>query len=80
MGDLRDKHAVVTGGGRGIGAAIADEMNRLGARITLMGRTESALYSKAEQLDRAAAVQVDVADEKTVLEGFGAAIAGFGPC
>ena len=79
MGDLRDKHAVVTGGGRGIGAAIADEMNRLGARITLMGRTESALRSKAEQLDRAAAVQVDVADEKTVLEGFGAAIAGFGP-
>lgn len=44
-----------------------------------MGRTESALRSKAEQLDRAAAVQVDVADEKTVLEGFGAAIAGFGP-
>ena len=79
MGDLRDKHAVVTGGGRGIGAAIADEMNRLGARITLMGRTESALRSKAEQLDRAAAVQVDVADKKTVLEGFGAAIAGFGP-
>ena len=79
MGDLRDKHAVVTGGGRGIGAAIADEMNRLGARITLMGRTESALHAKAEQLDRASAVQVDVADEKTVLEGFGAAIAGFGP-
>ena len=79
MSDLRDKHVVVTGGGRGIGAAIADEMNRLGARITLMGRTENALHAKAEQLERASAVQVDVADERTVLEGFGAAIAGFGP-
>ena len=79
MGDLKDKHVVVTGGGRGIGAAIADEMDRLGARITLMGRTELALNAKAERLQRAAAVQVDVADEKTVQEGFGAAIADFGP-
>lgn len=79
MSDLKDKHVVVTGGGTGIGAAIADEMNRLGAMITLMGRTETALHSKAEQLARASAVRVDVTDESTVHEGFGAAIAGFGP-
>ena len=35
---LAGKHAVVTGGGRGIGAAIADELARLGADLTLMGR------------------------------------------
>ena len=79
MSDLKDKHVVVTGGGRGIGAAIADEMNRFGANITLMGRTESVLHAKAEQLDRASAVQVDVTDEKNILAGFDDAIADFGP-
>lgn len=79
MTALSDKHVVITGGGRGIGAAIADEMNRLGARITLMGRTESALRSRAEQLDHACCVQVDVTDEKVVQAGFEQAIDGFGP-
>ena len=79
MTELSNKHVVVTGGGRGIGAAIAVEMNRLGARITLMGRTESALQSRAEQLDRASGVQVDVTDEDAVEAGFAKAVARFGP-
>ena len=79
MTELSNKHVVVTGGGRGIGAAIAVEMNRLGARITLMGRTESALHSRAEQLDRASGVQVDVTDEDAVEAGFAKAVARFGP-
>ncbi len=79
MTALSDKHVVVTGGGRGIGAAIAAEMGRLGARITLMGRTLSALQSRAEQLERASAIQVDVTDEKAIQAGFDEAMAGFGP-
>ena len=79
MNALNDKHVVVTGGGRGIGAAIAAEMDRLGARITLMGRTESSLHSRAEQLGRASGVQLDVADEETVEAGFAEAVARFGP-
>ncbi len=79
MNALNDKHVVVTGGGKGIGAAIAAEMDRLGARITLMGRTESSLHSRAEQLGRASAVQLDVADEETVVAGFAEAVARFGP-
>ena len=79
MSNLKDKHVVVTGGGRGIGAAIATEMNRLGTRVTLMGRTESTLRSTAERLNRAYCVQVDVTDEKSVQAGFDEAIAGFGP-
>ncbi|MCY4364445.1 MAG: SDR family NAD(P)-dependent oxidoreductase [Gammaproteobacteria bacterium] len=79
MSTLKDKHVVITGGGRGIGAAIADEMNRLGARITLMGRAEGALHSKAKQLDRSYCVQVDVTDDKAVQAGFDEAVAGFGP-
>ena len=79
MSSLKDKHVVVTGGGRGIGAAIAAEMNRLGARITLMGRTETTLQSKAKQLDRAACVRVDITDEAAVAAGFDQAIDEFGP-
>ena len=79
MTALSDKHVVVTGGGRGIGAAIAAEMDRLGARITLMGRTHSALQARAEQLERAVAVPVDVTDEKAIQAGFDEAMASFGP-
>ena len=79
MTALSDKHVVVTGGGRGIGAAIAAEMGRLGARITLMGRTLSTLQDRAQQLVRAGAIQVDVTDEKAVRAGFDKAVAGFGP-
>ena len=79
MAALSDKHVVVTGGGKGIGASIADEMNRLGARITLMGRTESALHAREKQLERAISVQVDVTDEEAVQAGFDKAVACFGP-
>src|SRR4051812_49313392 len=44
---LAGRHAVVTGGGRGIGAAVADELARLGARLTLMGRGVDALRAQA---------------------------------
>jgi len=79
MTELSNKHVVVTGGGKGIGAAIATEMNRLGARITLMGRTESALHSRAEQLERAFGIPVDVTDEDAVVAAFAKAVARFGP-
>ena len=36
---LAGRHALVTGGGRGIGAAIARELADAGARVTLLGRT-----------------------------------------
>jgi NAD(P)-dependent dehydrogenase (short-subunit alcohol dehydrogenase family) len=42
-GALAGKSALVTGGGRGIGAAIARALSTAGARVTLVGRTEPAL-------------------------------------
>ena len=39
----RGRHALVTGGGRGIGAAIAGALAAAGARVTLLGRTASEL-------------------------------------
>ena len=54
-------------------------MDRHGARITLMGRTQNTLQSKAEQLGRAACVQVDITDEASVAAGFDQAMDEFGP-
>ena len=59
---------MVTGGGRGIGAAVALELGRLGADLTLMGRTLNALEAVASDVRdgcgvRAQALVVDVTDE-----------------
>jgi NAD(P)-dependent dehydrogenase (short-subunit alcohol dehydrogenase family) len=72
---LAGKHAIVTGGGRGIGAAIANELGRLGANLTLMGRDLARLEAHAATLRERHGVQVralecDVADEFSVLDAF----------
>jgi NAD(P)-dependent dehydrogenase (short-subunit alcohol dehydrogenase family) len=74
---LKGKHAIVTGGSRGIGAAIATELARLGANLTLMGRDESALDSHRQKIAKDFAVEVaslvcDVSDEASVRNAFNA--------
>jgi NAD(P)-dependent dehydrogenase (short-subunit alcohol dehydrogenase family) len=77
---LGDQHAVVTGAGRGIGAAIATRLVADGARVTLVGRNRTALDAERTKLGAAAAVAVaDVTDTAAVAAAFGAAEAGFGP-
>ncbi|MBM3492252.1 MAG: SDR family oxidoreductase [Alphaproteobacteria bacterium] len=49
---LAGLHALVTGGGHGIGAAIAAELAGLGADLTLTGRNRTALRATAEALGR----------------------------
>lgn len=83
-GPLAGRHAVVTGGGRGIGAAIATRLAELGADLTLMGRTYSVLESTAIEVRRSHGVHVrtatlDVTDEANVEVGFLAATDALGP-
>ena len=76
---LSGKHAVVTGGGTGIGAAIADELDKLGVALTLMGRRVEPLEEKCKVLGNASAVSADVTDEESVTRAFERATASHGP-
>lgn len=58
---LTGRHALVTGGGRGIGAAIARELAGQGARVTLLGRNAAQLAETAAVLPgKAGTVTADV--------------------
>ena len=81
---LGGHHAVVTGGGRGLGAAIAAALAAQGADLTLMGRTAAALEQHAEVLRRTSGVCVqaivcDVAEPASVQRAFAEAVRSFGP-
>jgi len=66
------KHVVVTGGGRGIGAATARRFKSLGYRVTLMARTRNEIEPLADEIG-AYAVRVDVGDPASVEAAFMAA-------
>lgn len=69
---LAGRHAVVTGGGRGIGLAIAQALAAQGASISLLGRDGSRLESACAAIGSGhAAVVVDVTDEASVAAAFG---------
>jgi NAD(P)-dependent dehydrogenase (short-subunit alcohol dehydrogenase family) len=52
-GALQGQIAIVTGGGRGIGAAIARKLAALGATTVIVGRNRQALESAAQQIRQA---------------------------
>jgi NAD(P)-dependent dehydrogenase (short-subunit alcohol dehydrogenase family) len=81
---LAGRHAVVTGGGRGIGAAIAAALAAEGAHLSLMGRTPSTVEQHAATLRdghgvRAQGLAADVSDPTAVRAAFAAAVSRFGP-
>jgi len=68
---LEGQHAIVTGGARGIGAAISRTLSDMGARVTIMGRDGIALERYARTLGAGAAgVVCDVSDESSVQAAF----------
>ncbi len=81
---LAGQHAVITGGSRGIGAAISNYLARLGADISLTGRTQETLEAQAGRLASKYGVKVctatgDMAVEADVVSAFDGAVQTLGP-
>lgn len=67
------KHAVVTGGARGIGRAVASRLHAMGAAVTLMGRNQAALEETSNTLAGSRWQIADVTDAASVAAAFAAA-------
>ena len=78
-----DKVALITGGGRGIGAAAAKLLAKEGAAVAVASRTKEEVDAVVAEISdsggRAIPVVVDVTDEDSVSEGFGKVHAELGP-
>jgi NAD(P)-dependent dehydrogenase (short-subunit alcohol dehydrogenase family) len=79
MALLDGKHALITGGGSGIGAAIAVKLAGAGAAVSLVGRRRAPLEEVAARLPRAKAIVADVTSETETSAAVATARAMFGP-
>jgi NAD(P)-dependent dehydrogenase (short-subunit alcohol dehydrogenase family) len=74
------RHALVSGGARGIGAAIAAALLAAGYRVTISGRDPERIAAAAQALGAAChGVAIEVADRPSVERGIAAARAVHGP-
>jgi NAD(P)-dependent dehydrogenase (short-subunit alcohol dehydrogenase family) len=76
---MNERHVLITGGGTGIGAAIAQTMANQGARLTLVGRKLPPLQAVASKLPQAQAIVCDVTDAASVESAFEQATVKYGP-
>jgi NAD(P)-dependent dehydrogenase (short-subunit alcohol dehydrogenase family) len=76
---LAHRHALITGGGTGIGAAIAVALSAAGAAVSLVGRRAAPLQEVADNLDRASAIVADVTREADTTAMVQAAREAHGP-
>jgi 3-hydroxybutyrate dehydrogenase len=75
---LVGRHALITGGGTGIGAAAANHLHAAGARLSLLGRRIEPLRAVAEGTG-GTAIQCDVTDPHLIRAAFDQARAANGP-
>src|SRR6266849_5031467 len=80
MISIEKQIAVVTGAGRGIGRAIAIELGKLGARVTLVARSRTELEETAAVIGTSASVMpADVRKKEDLQEVFEQVQAALGP-
>jgi NAD(P)-dependent dehydrogenase (short-subunit alcohol dehydrogenase family) len=65
-GGLQGRHALVTGGSRGIGRAIASALAGAGAAVTIVGRDQASLDRAVAEGHAHAALAIDVTDPRAV--------------
>jgi NAD(P)-dependent dehydrogenase (short-subunit alcohol dehydrogenase family) len=75
---LAGKHALVTGGGTGIGAAIALALADAGTSVTICGRRREPLEATAAAHDNIAVETADVTDEESIAQLYVRAQAALG--
>jgi NAD(P)-dependent dehydrogenase (short-subunit alcohol dehydrogenase family) len=75
---LDGRHALITGGGTGIGAAAAEALHAAGAKVSLLGRRVEPLQEVAGRVE-GAAIQCDVTDPASIARAFDEARAANGP-
>lgn len=76
--EMGARHALVTGGSGGIGAAIARGLSRAGVAVTVLGRNTARLGAIVAAGDAAFQVEADVTDEAAVASAIAAAEARLG--
>jgi len=79
MAALTGRHALVTGGSRGIGRAIAAALTQAGATVTATGRDAATLKDTVAQGDAKSFVVADVTDAAALGAGIAEAAAQHGP-
>jgi len=73
------RHAFVTGGGSGIGLAVAKALDSAGWRVTIAGRTKEKLQAASREMRSAAVQTADVTDPASVTSALAGAIDLYGP-
>lgn len=76
---LSGRHALVTGGGRGIGLAIAAALRGAGAKVTVLGRDMDALEKAVADGRADHAVSADVTSEEGLAQAVSQAATALGP-
>ncbi len=76
--ELQDRHVLITGASRGIGAEMADEFAKAGAQVTLVARSADALEAVAAKVG-GRAVTADLTDRAAVDALIPRVEAEFGP-
>ena len=75
---IQGQAALVTGGGSGLGAAVARELARLGARVAVLDVNEAGAQAVAAEIG-GLAVRCDITDSASVTAALDAAQAAHGP-